>query len=380
MISFTLTKEQKSLQKKLRKVAVHQLRPLLFESESRRHGLMDPRFYQISSTERLNSFIIPNKYGGNQVDSTTMSIIIEELAWGSPDFASFYLATLHAAYTLLIGGSEELKSHFFKLLLDSGGAAAFCLTEEKGGSDSSSFSTTAQLYNGHYILNGTKTPVVNAGEALFYIVWANMANVSGRSGICAFAVPADSSGINCEHRFCHLSCYQDVSLGTVSFNNVKVSPQNLIGIPGGGYLFLMQTLDLARTLIGASCVGIARAAIDEALEFAKTRLIKNRPIIKSEGVSFILSELITDLVAARMLVWNACTLMDSGLEYAAASAMAKLFASELAVKATNEGISILGQKSLSRNSLMQKLQQDAQLKRIINGTSQIQKMVIIKQF
>lgn len=152
-----------------------------------------------------------------------------------------------------------------------------------------------------------------------------------------------------------------------------------MGLPGSGYLLLMQCLDWGRAFFGAVCVGLARAAIEESIQFAKNRVILNRPIIKNQGISFILAELATKIDAARFLVWRACRLMDLNMDFSRESSMAKLFASEVAAKATNEGMLILGKKGYLEPSPMAKYQRDAQALRILEGTSQIQKMIISGQ-
>ncbi|OPL13319.1 MAG: hypothetical protein AVO39_03345 [delta proteobacterium MLS_D] len=379
MISFTLSEHQRELQQKFRETGELRLRPVAAEIDRAAPGPLDRRFLDILGSEGLISLLVPEEYGGQHVDAITLAVIIEELGWASTDFAAVFQSTFHAVKTILVGGSPEQKKRFLKeLLAPSGRVAAFCPTEEQGGSDSSSFRTTARLSGDRYILNGEKTPVINAGSAAFYIVWANMDTDRGRSGINAFVVPGDTPGVTCGPYY-DKSGHRGVPIATVTFDNVEVPKENLIGAPGSGYLLLMQTVDSGRAFVGASCVGLARAALEIALEHAKKRTIKSRPIISNQGVSFSLADLLTHLEAARLLVWKACELMNAGLDHSAASAMAKLFASELAVHATSEGMLILGQKSMHRSALMEKFQRDAQLTRIVEGTSHIQKAVIASQ-
>jgi len=374
-----LSEEQQKIQQKFHMIAESQLRPLSLDIDQKTPGPIDTHFLRILEKESFNSLLIPGEYGGNPIDVISLAVIEEELSWGSVDFISIINATFHAIMTILLGASPEQKSEFLPLMLNKAGAvASFCPTEEKGGSDSSFFSTLARLENDRYILNGSKSPVINAGDCLFYVVWANMEDDRGRSGINAFIVPADSEGITVGP-YHNKSGNRGMPTAEVKFHETGIPRKNLIGQYGSGYLLMMQVIDWGRAMAGASYVGLARAAIEEALEFAKTRIIKGRPIISNQGISFILSDLVTQLEAARLLVWKACRLIELGLDYTAASSMAKLFASELAVKATNEGMMILGQKSAIRPSLMEKFQRDAQLARIIEGTSLIQKAIIANQ-
>ena len=378
MISFELLPEQKKLQQKLHRQAV-KLHPLSLKVDAAKPGPIDKTYLKIIVEENLNSFIIPEEYGGRSLDRLTLSLVTEEIGYGCAGLASIYAATVHAVSALLIGGSSEQKKDFLPLLLrPSGAVASCCITEEKGGSDTASFKTTARQEGKNYIINGAKIPIINAGSAVFYVVWASSDTGRGRAGINAFIIPEGTDGIT-------VSAYQDkpglrcAPTATVFFHEVVVPKSNLIGLPGSGYLLLMQTLDWGRAFFGAICVGLARAALEEAISFAKKRVVVNRPIIKNQGISFILAELATEIDAARLLVWRACRLMDLNMDYTRESSMAKLFASEAAARATSEGMLILGQSGYIQPHLMAKYQRDAQGLRILEGTSQIQKMIIASQ-
>lgn len=378
MISFELTTEQKKLQQKLRRKSL-KLHPLSLEVDAAKPGPIDKGYRKIIAEETLNSFIIPKEYGGRPLDQLTLSIVTEEIGYGCAGLASIYAATVHSVSALLIGGSDEQKKRFLPLLLrPADSVASCCITEEKGGSDTSSFSTTAKQDGGNYVINGEKVPVINAGNAVFYLVWASSDTGRGRAGINTFVIPKGTDGIIVSpyHDKPGLRC---APTATVSFRDVIVPKSNLIGLPGSGYLLLMQTLDWGRAFFGAICVGLARAALEEAINFSKKRVVSNRPIIKNQGISFVLSELATEVDAARLLVWRACRLMDLNKDYTRESSMAKLFASEVAAKASSLGMHILGKTGYLQPHLMSKFQRDSQGMLIIEGTSQIQKMIIASQ-
>lgn len=379
MISFELSAEQKALQKRFRKLAEETLHPLSLRIDAEKPGPIDKAYLKIIAEENLNAFIIPEEYSGKPLDRLTLSLVTEEIGYGCAGLASIYAATVHAVSSFLIGGSKEQKQAFLPLLLNAKGeVASCCITEEKGGSDTSSFSTMARLEGDHYILNGSKVPIFNADSPAFYVVWASSDMGRGRAGINAYIIPRQTPGIT-------VSAYHDkpglrcAPTSEVFFNEVIIPKSNLIGLPGSGYLLLMQTLDWGRAFFGAICVGVARAALEEAIQFARKRVILNRPIVKNQGVSFLLAELATEIDAARLLVWRACRLMDLNMDYTRESSMAKLFASEVAARMTNEGMLILGQKSYVSPTLMAKFQRDAHALRILEGTSQIQKMIIASQ-
>ncbi len=379
MISFELTADQEKLQQRLRVLAKEKIQPHALRLDKEKPGPIDGEFRKIMAEENLNAMIIPEAFGGNPLDHLTLALATEELGYGCAGFAGTFASTVHAVSTLLIGGSDELKSEFLPLLLGpEWEVASFAMTEEKGGSDSSSFSTIARLDQEQYTLTGSKCPIINAGYAAFYIVWTSSYGERGRAGINALVIQKNADGITYGpfHDKPGLRC---APTATIFFNGVKVPESNLIGERGSGYLLLTQTLDLGRAFFGAISVGLARAALEEMVDFAKTRAIRGRPIIKNQGVSFVLAELATELEAARLLVWKACRLMDLRQDYTRESSMAKLLASEVAVRATTEGTQLLGQKGYTEGSPMAKYQRDAQALRITEGTNHIQKSIIASQ-
>ena len=256
--------------------------------------------------------------------------------------------------------------------------ASCCITEEKGGSDISSFATIAEARGDNYVINGSKSTVINAGYAGFHVVWASSDTVKGRAGINTFIVPGDSPGIT-------VGPYHDkpglrgAPTASIHFHDVIVPKSNLIGLPCSGYYLLMQMLDWGRAFFSAVCVGLARAAHDEAVNFAKQRTVWKRPIIKNQGISFTLAEQSTNICAARLLLWRACRMLDLNTHYTMEASMAKLFASNTAASIANEGMLIMGQKAHTAPSLMSKFQRDAQALRVLEGTDHIQKMIIASQ-
>jgi len=379
MISFELAEEQKDLQQRMRRLAVERLRPASIRVDAAKPGPVDDEYRRIISEEHLNAFIVPAEFGGREVDHVTLSVITEEIGYGCAGMASIYAATVHAASALLIGASREQKETFLPMLLKPDGeVACCCITEEKGGSDTSSFTTTARRGNGGYIINGSKVPIINAGSGAFHVVWAGGETGRGRAGINTFLIPRDTPGVTFGpyHDKPGLRC---APTAAVHFKDVAVPKTNLVGLPGSGYLLLMQTLDWGRAFFGAICVGLAKAALEDIILFSKNRVILNRPIIRNQGIRFILAELATEIDAARLLVWRACRLMDLNMDFSRESSMAKLFAAETAARTTNEGMLILGKKGYLGPSPMAKYQRDAQALRILEGTSQIQKMIIAGQ-
>jgi len=380
MISFELSKQQKKLQQRMRLLAKDELRPYSLQLEKEPPGPMGARFRRILAEVRLNALIVPEEYGGQMIDRLTLAVVTEEIGYGCAGFACIWASTVHAATTLLIGGTDDQKSRFLPLLLrPSGEVASYASTEAKGGSDSRAFATEARLEKGGYVITGEKCPIINAGFASFYIVWAGDSTGKGRQGINAFVVPQGSTRMS-------FGPYHDkpglrsAPTASISFDRVHVPESNLVGLPGSGYLLLSQTVDMARAFVGAICVGLARASMEEIVDFVRHRVTAGRPVIRNQGIRFTLAEMAVELEAARLLVWKASRLIDLGLDYTWESSMAKLMASEVAVKITVEGTQLLGQKGYVEGSPMSKYHEDALALRMIVGTSQIQKMIIASQF
>ncbi len=379
MISFEPTEKQLAMQAYFRRLATERLQPRALQIDAATPVGIDPDYLAVIAEENLNAFLIPEEYGGKPLDRMSLSILFEELGAGCAGFAAVYAQTFHSISALLIGGSEDQKKLFFPLLLPPGGhVSSFCVTEEKSGSNTSSFSTFFSQKGKSFILRGEKNPVINAGQGRFYVVWANGEGTRNRAGISAFLIPEKTGGLRFGP-YHDKPGFRPAPTATIHLEDVRIPKENMIGPAGSGYLLLMQILDWGRALSAAMAVGLARTAIEEVIRFAKQRVILKRPIIKNQSIAFLLADLVTELEAARLLVWRACRLMDMGRDHTVASSMAKLYASELAVRATTEGLLILGQSGYRRPSLMDKIHRDAQALRIAEGTSHVQKLIISGQ-
>jgi alkylation response protein AidB-like acyl-CoA dehydrogenase len=379
MISFELTQKQLAMQEYFQRLAVERLQPRSMQVDAAAPAGVDPDYLTFIAEENLNAFLIPKEYGGKPLDHVSLAILFEELGAGCAGFAAVYAQTFHSVAALLIGGSDEQKKLFFPLLLPPGGhVSSFCVTEEESGSNTSSFSTVFSRKGKSFILRGEKSPVINAGQSRFYVVWANEEGTRNRAGISAFLIPGKTEGLRFGP-YHDKPGFRPAPTATIHLEDIRIPEENMIGPAGSGYLLLMQILDWGRALSASMAVGLARTAIEEVTRFAKQRVILKRPIIKNQSIAFLLADLVTELEAARALVWRACRLIDLGRDHTVASSMAKLYASELAVRATTEGLLILGQSGYKRPSLMDKIHRDAQVLRIAEGTSHVQKLIISGQ-
>jgi len=257
--------------------------------------------------------------------------------------------------------------------------AAFCLTEAGAGSDAASVSTVAEKSNGNYIINGTKQFITNGGVAKTLTVVANTDRSRSGRGLTAIVVDRDEcDGVSVgkeEDKMGHRAS----NTAEVIFDNVKVPESNRLGKEGQGFKIFMQTLDRTRAGIGALAVGVARAAMEYAVNYSKERVQFGEPIAKNQAISFAIANMGIKIEAARLLTWQAAWMADQGMKQSKQSAFAKAFASDVAMEVTTEAVQVLGGYGYMRDYPVEKLMRDAKLLQIYEGTNQIQRLVISRE-
>jgi alkylation response protein AidB-like acyl-CoA dehydrogenase len=327
---------------------------------------------------------IPESEGGAGLDTLAYAIAIEEIGrvWGS-------LALIVAAHTSLgcgplhLAGSAEQKERFLVPRASGRVIGGYGLTEPGAGSDSGGTRTTARLEagpgGGTWVIDGRKRFITNAGQAGTYIVAARTGErPDGNPEISAFIVPADTPGFSVGRLEDKLGLHASAT-GELIFERCRVPATNLLGERGGGFKLFLQILDGGRISIAALAVGLAQAALDASIPYARTRAQFGRPIGTVEGVAFLIADMATEIEAARQLVWRAAWLKDQGREFGLAAAQAKLFASEVSSRATNNGIQIHGGYGYVTDYPVERYLRDAKLTEIGEGTSQIQRLVIARR-
>jgi alkylation response protein AidB-like acyl-CoA dehydrogenase len=256
--------------------------------------------------------------------------------------------------------------------------AAFCLTEREAGSDAGAQKSRAVKVGNEYVINGSKCFITNGGIASLYIVFANTDPDKGARGISAFIVPRETPGITVgkeEDKMGHRAS----NTVELFFEDVKVPEANLLAKEKMGFSIAMKTLDKTRASVGAAGVGVARAAMEYAIEYAKTRVQFGKPIALFQNTGFKIAQFAMDIQAARHMVWHAAWLMDRNLPCGKESAMAKCFASDVAMRVTSEALQILGGYGYMKDYPMEKLMRDAKLLQIYEGTNEIQRLVISRE-
>jgi butyryl-CoA dehydrogenase len=325
----------------------------------------------------LMALPVSEEYGGGGADYLSYAITIEELARVCASTAlSLAAHTSLVCMPLYLFGSEAQKKKYLPGL-GSGTIGAYGLTEPNAGSDSGGTETTAVKQGDKYILNGTKIFITNANYAETFIATAVTEKGIGTKGISAFVFEKNTPGFSLGSKDEKLGM-RGSDWGTLQFDNAEIPAENLIGEEGKGFKYFMQTLDNGRISIGALGVGIAQGALDKALQYAKERRQFGKPIADFQAIQFMLADMAMEIEAARLLVYNAARLKLAGYSFTKEASMAKLYASEVAMRAANHAIQIHGGYGYTKDFPVERYLRDAKLCEIGEGTSEIQRTVIAR--
>jgi alkylation response protein AidB-like acyl-CoA dehydrogenase len=282
-----------------------------------------------------------------------------------------------AAVPILLAGNPEQKERYLPWFCDTQElkAGAFALTEPEAGSDVASIRTTAKRDGDTYVINGQKRFITLGGIADLYVIFATLQPGGGHESICAFIVEANTPGLKAGKKEKKMGMRASHT-GDVILEQVRVPVQNLLGEEGQGFYIAMQAFEHTRPLVAIAAVGVARAAYEYALDYARQRVQFGKPIIAKQAVRFMLADMATEIDAARLLVWRAAWSADQGLPCNLPASMAKFYASDMAMKVTTDAVQILGGYGYMREYPVEKWMRDAKILQIVEGTSQIQRVVI----
>lgn len=373
-MDFNLTEEHLMIQEAARDFAQTELLPGVIERDEKQH-FPNELVKKMGDLGFLGIMVDP-KYGGSGMDAISYVLIMEELS--KIDASASVIVSVNnslVCYGLEAYGSEEQKQKYLTKLATGEFVGAFCLSEPEAGSDATSQSTTAIEKEDHYLLNGTKNWITSGGRADVYLVIAQTDKSKGHRGINAFIIEKGMEGF-------HIGPKED-KLGirgsdthTLQFNDVKVPKENRIGEDGFGFKFAMKTLSGGRIGIASQALGIASGAYELALKYSKERKAFGKEIHKHQAIAFKLADMYTEISAARHLVMKAAWDKDQGNNYDMSSAMAKLYASKVAMEQTVEAVQIHGGNGFVKEYHVERLMRDAKITQIYEGTSEIQKIVI----
>lgn len=376
MIDFSLTEEQKALQEMAREFALKEMRPNAAKYDKGDEFSED--VMQKAFEVGFLTCTIPTEYGGGGLSDIETVIISEELAAGCAGMYTTMMVNALAYTPIILFGTDEQKKKHLTPHTKKMSFASFCLTEREAGSDAGAQKTKAERVGDEYIINGSKCFISNGGIASFYVVFALTDPSKGARGMSAFIVPRETPGITIgkeEDKMGHRAS----NTVELYFEDVKVPAENLLAKEGMGFIIAMKTLDKTRAPVGAAGVGVARTALEHAIEYAKTRKQFGKPIALFQINAFKIAQMAIEIDAARHLVWHAAWLLDEGKPCGKESAMAKTFGSDVAMRVANEALQILGGYGYMRDYPMEKLMRDAKLLQIYEGTNEIQRLVISRE-
>ena len=374
MMNFQLTEEQLAVQEAARDFAQSELLPEVIERDT------EARFpkEQIQKMGALGfmGMMVDPAYGGGGMDTISYVIAMEELSKiDASASVSMSVNNSLVCWGLEKYGSEEQKQNYLTKLATGAQLGAFCLSEPEAGSDATSQQTTATLEGDYYLLNGTKNWITNGSSASIYLVIAQTDASKGHKGISVFIVERGWDGFVVGKKEDKLGI-RGSDTHSLMFTDVKVPVKNRIGADGFGFTFAMETLNGGRIGIAAQALGIASGAYELALAYSKERKAFGKPISQHQAIQFKLADMATQIEAARLLVYKAAWLKDEGKDYAQASAMAKLYASEVAMSVTVEAVQVHGGYGYVKEYHVERLMRDAKITQIYEGTSEIQRIVI----
>ncbi|HBP64151.1 MAG TPA: acyl-CoA dehydrogenase [Desulfosporosinus sp.] len=321
---------------------------------------------------------LPEEYGGAGADFLSYILAIEEIAKGCASTAVILAVhTSVGSFPILYFGTDEQKQKYLPKLASGEFIGAFALTEANAGSDASGLQTTAERKGDHYILNGTKRFITNAGYAEVYLVMASTDRSKGSHGVTCFLVDKDTPGFTIGNKEEKMGLHGSATCELI-FEDAMVPVENLLGAVGQGFKVAMSLLDGGRIGIAAQALGIAEAAFEAALAYSQERVQFKQPIGNFQGIQFMLADMATQIEASKLLVYQAASLRMAGLPYAKQASMAKMFASDTAVKVTSDAVQIFGGYGYCKEYKVERYMRDAKITQIYEGTNQIQRIVVAK--
>ena len=371
---YLLTEEQKMIVDICRQIVAERIVPVRAELDE--SGTFPREIINEIGKSDLFRIFIPEEYEGMGTGILEVCLATEELSRGDLSVATSYAASGLGFIPILVAGSQEQKKKYLPQLASGSKLAAFGLTEAEAGSDAGGIRTTAKKDGDFYVLNGTKQWITNGGEADIYTIFAMTNPGKGVRGASAIIVEKGTPGLEFGKKEDKLGIRASATRELI-FTDCKVPKENLLGSEGMGFIIAMKTFDQSRPAVGAQAVGVAQGALEEALNYSKIRKQFGTPISSFQAIQHILADMETNVEAARALVYHAARVIDSGEKNVSRlSSMAKLFASDMAMKVTVDAVQILGGYGFMKEYPVEKMMRDAKITQIYEGTNQIMRNII----
>jgi len=376
-LDFNLTEEHRLFQKVIREFCEKEIKPIAAKIDQEEYFPFD--LYKKMGKMGLMGMTVPQEFGGAGIDRVSYMIALEEIS----RYCGSTGLTVEAHNSLGIGhiyehGNEKQRKKYLPKLCSGEGFAAWALSEPNAGSDAASTQTTAVLEKDEWVINGTKQFITSGDIADVVVLMTKTDKEKGAKGISAIVVEKDTKGFSVGQLEDKLGL-RGSHTAELIFEDCRVPKENLLGEKNMGFIGAMNILDRGRTAVGALSVGIARGALEDCLEYSKQREQFGRPISKFQAIQWMISDMATNIDAARLLVYRAAFLEDKGLPFSIEASMAKLFSSEMAMKAARDAIQVFGGYGYTREYPVERYFRDVKLCEIGEGTSEVQRIVIAKR-
>ena len=375
MVDFTLTDEQQDMREMAHDFAEKEIRPVAWEYD--RDATWPGEVLDKAWELGLMNNHLPTEYGGPDLSVLDGVIIEEEIAWGCSGIGTSLSCNSLASAPVLLAASEELKREYLGRLAEAPLLASFCLTEPDAGSDVSGMKTTAVRKGDKWVINGSKCFITNGEYANWYTVYAKTDKDAGHRGISCFIVPRDAGVVVDKHE--DKMGQRASNTATISFNDVEIPLDHLVGEENKGFKIAMMTLDRTRPGVAAMGVGVGRAAMEMAIDYSKERVQFGVPIAMHQAIQFIIADMATKVHLARLATWNSAVLLDQGKRNTLESSHAKRFAADIAMEVCTDAVQVYGGYGFIKEYKVEKLMRDAKILQLYEGTAQIQRLVIARE-
>jgi acyl-CoA dehydrogenase len=375
VVDFTLTDEQRSMREMAHEFAEKEIRPVAWEYD--RDATWPGEIIAKAWGLGLMNVHLPSEYGGPGLGFLDGALIEEEIAWGCSGISTSVSCNGLATAPVILAASEELKMDYLGRLGEAPLLASFCLTEPDAGSDVSAMKTTAVRKRDKWVINGSKSFITNGEYANWYTVYAKTDREAGHRGISCFVVPRDAGVVVDKHE--DKMGQRASNTAAISFNDVEIPLNHLVGEENKGFKIAMMTLDRTRPGVAAMATGVARAAMEFAVEYSKQRVQFGVPIAMHQAIQFMIADMATKIHLARLATWNSAVLLDQGKRNTLESSHAKRFAADAAMEVATDAVQVYGGYGFIKDYPVEKLMRDAKILQLYEGTAQIQRLVIARE-
>ena len=376
MVDFKLSQEQQQLKRLAHDFARNEIRPV-----SAHHDHTGE--YPIATLRKawelgLMNTHVPEAFGGMGLGVLDGAIIGEEHAWGCSGISTAIEANTLAEAPIIVAGTDAQKKKYLGRVTEEFLMAAYGVTEPGAGSDVAAIRTTAIRRGDTYVLNGEKMWITNAAKANWFFVLAKTDGEGGHRGMTGFIVDGDSPGITVGRKEINMGQRASDTRG-IKFEDVEVPAENRLGEEGEGFKIAMKAFDITRPLVAAAAVGVARAAFEHAVEYARDRKTMGKPLYAHQAIAFMIADMAKDIEAARLLVWQAAWAIDQGTRNTRLASMAKCFAADTCHRVCSDAVQVFGGNGFNTEYPVEKLLRDSKIFQIYEGTSQIQRVIIARE-